>query len=266
VLRNEGDAAVSVSRVKACCGATAELSATRIPPKGSAVLSVSLAVRDAGAFSKSVQVTCDDPERPLVSVPVSGIAVESGPAAAEGSRPPPPRPCEGAAGLSVAASLVVGAALSLWRGRRRLSVVYCLGGACRLGVGGAFLYAGAMKLCDVAAFAGLLSRYEMLPDASLPFLAAAIPLAECAAGLLLALSVWTRLSAAAVSAMLVVFIVALSQAAVRGLDVSCGCFGGTSSGSVVSAVVRDVFLLAVSVWLALGGGSGRRRRRAACIP
>ena len=119
VLRNEGDAAVSVSRVKACCGATAELSATRIPPKGSAVLSVSLAVRDAGAFSKSVQVTCDDPERPLVSVPVSGIAVESGPAAAEGSSPPPPRPCEGAAGLSVAASLVVGAALSLWRGRRR---------------------------------------------------------------------------------------------------------------------------------------------------
>ena len=267
VLRNEGDAAVSVSRVKACCGATAELSATRIPPKGSAVLSVSLAVRDAGAFSKSVQVTCDDPERPRVSVPVSGIAVESGPAAAEGSSPPPPRPCEGAARLSVAASLVVGAALSLWRGRRRLSVVYCLGGACRLGVGGAFLYAGAMKLCDVAAFAGLLSRYEMLPDASLPFLAAAIPLAECAAGLLLALSVWTRLSAAAVSAMLVVFIVALSQAAVRGLDVSCGCFGGTSSGGVVSAVVRDVFLLAVSVWLALGGGSGRRRRRrAACIP
>jgi hypothetical protein len=76
----------------------------------------------------------------------------------------------------------------------------------------------------------------------------------------------SELAAAAVSAMLVVFIVALSQAAVRGLDVSCGCFGGTSSGGVVSAVVRDVFLLAVSVWLALGGGSGRRRRRAACIP
>ena len=251
VLRNEGDAAVSVSRVKACCGATAELSATRIPPKGSAVLSVSLAVRDAGAFSKSVQVTCDDPERPLVSVPVSGIAVESGPAAAEGSSPPPPRPCEGAAGLSVAASLVVGAALSLWRGRRRLSVVYCLGGACRLGVGGAFLYAGAMKLCDVSAFAGLLSRYEMLPDFSLSFFAVAVPLAECVVGPLLVFSRWVRLSAAAVSAMLVVFIIALFQAALRGLDVSCGCFGGVSSSGPLPAILRDLLLLVPSIWLAV---------------
>ena len=34
VLRNEGSATVSVSRVKACCGAKAELSAMKIPPKG----------------------------------------------------------------------------------------------------------------------------------------------------------------------------------------------------------------------------------------
>ena len=32
------------------------------------------------------------------------------------------------------------------------------------------------------------------------------------------------------SAMLVVFIIALSQAALRGLDVSCGCFGGAVAG------------------------------------
>ena len=34
VLRNEGSATMSVSRVKACCGAKAELSAMKIPPKG----------------------------------------------------------------------------------------------------------------------------------------------------------------------------------------------------------------------------------------
>ena len=33
-LRNEGNAVVSVSRVKACCGAKAELSAMKIPPNG----------------------------------------------------------------------------------------------------------------------------------------------------------------------------------------------------------------------------------------
>ena len=34
VLRNEGSTTVSVSRVKACCGAKAELSAMKIPPNG----------------------------------------------------------------------------------------------------------------------------------------------------------------------------------------------------------------------------------------
>ena len=33
-LRNAGNATVSVSRVKACCGAKAELSAMKIPPNG----------------------------------------------------------------------------------------------------------------------------------------------------------------------------------------------------------------------------------------
>ena len=33
-LRNVGSATVSVSRVKACCGAKAELSAMKIPPNG----------------------------------------------------------------------------------------------------------------------------------------------------------------------------------------------------------------------------------------
>ena len=34
VLRNEGSTTVSVSRVKACCGAKAGLSAMKIPPNG----------------------------------------------------------------------------------------------------------------------------------------------------------------------------------------------------------------------------------------
>ena len=34
VLRNEGSTTVSVSRIKACCGAKAEMSAMKIPPNG----------------------------------------------------------------------------------------------------------------------------------------------------------------------------------------------------------------------------------------
>ena len=130
----------------------------------------------------------------------------------------------------------------------------------RLGLCAVFLYAGAAKLCDVASFAKLVSRYEMLSDSVSGAVAAVLPAAECAAGLLLVFSKWVRASAAAVTAMLVVFIVALVQAAVRGLDVSCGCFGGTSSASdgIWPAVARDAVLLAASSAVLLL----ERRRRA----
>ena len=245
-LRNEGNAVVSVSRVKACCGAKAELSAMKIPPNGSAMLSVSLTPQEIGAFSKSIQIACDDPGRPILSVPVSGVVVA--PPAAEG-RSPPLR--ENIVRTVLAAFICVGAAFLVWKGRRRFSVRRCLEGVCRVGLGGLFAYAGAMKLCDVSAFAGLLSRYEMLPDFSLSIFAVAIPLAECVIGSFLVFSRWVRLSAAAVSAMLAVFVMALSQAALRGLDVSCGCFGGTSSSGPLPAILRDLLLLVPSLWLTL---------------
>ena len=246
VLRNEGSTTVSVSRVKACCGAKAELSSPKIPPNGSAMLSVSLTPQEIGAFSKSIQIACDDPERPILSVPVSGVVVA--PPAEEGRRSPP---CESIVRTVLVAFVCVGAAFLVWRWRGRFSVRHCLEGVCRVGLGGLFAYAGAMKLCDVSAFAGLLSRYEMLPDFSLSFFAVAVPLAECVVGPLLVFSRWVRLSAAAVSAMLVVFIIALFQAALRGLDVSCGCFGGTSSSGPLPAILRDLLLLVPSIWLAV---------------
>jgi len=245
-LRNAGNATVSVSRVKACCGAKAELSAMKIPLNGSATLSVSLTPQELGAFSKSIQIACDDPERPILSVPVSGVVVA--PPAAEGRRTPP---CENIVRTALVAFICAGAVFLVWQGRRRFSVRRCLEGVCRVGLGGLFAYAGAMKLCDVSAFAGLLSRYEILPAFSITFFAAAIPLTECVVGSLLVFSRWVRLSAAAVSAMLVVFVIALSQAALRGLDVSCGCFGGASSSGPLPAILRDLLLLVPSLWLSL---------------
>ena len=244
-LCNAGTAAVSVSGVKACCGARAELSATVIPPAGSAVLTDSLAPREVGAFSKTVRILCDDPERPVLSVLVGGVAVAAAGAAA------PRRPCEGFVQAAVAVLLGFGAAFLAWKGGRRRSVRRCLGGFCRMGLGGLFAYAGAMKLCDVHAFAALIARYEMLPAFAPPILAVALPIAEVVLGLGLVVSRRVRFFAGAIAVLLAMFLVALSQAALRGLDVSCGCFGGVSSGTLGPAIVRDVLLLAASLWLFL---------------
>ena len=59
------------------------------------------------------------------------------------------------------------------------------------------------------------------------------------------------------SAMPVVFIIALSQAALRGLDVSCGCFGGASSSGPLPAILRDLLLLVSALWLAAHARGGR---------
>ena len=76
-LRNVSPSPVAVSQVKGCCGANAALSSTRIEPSASATLSVSLKPMLPGEFSKHVQILCDDPESPVINIPVTGSAVES---------------------------------------------------------------------------------------------------------------------------------------------------------------------------------------------
>ena len=81
-IRNVSSAPVSVSQVKGCCGADAALSAMCIAPLSSATLSVSLKPMLPGEFSKHVQILCDDPESPVINIPVTGMAAESKTAAA----------------------------------------------------------------------------------------------------------------------------------------------------------------------------------------
>jgi len=76
-LRNVSSSPVSVSQVKGCCGADATLSSMRIEPSSSATLSVSLKPMLPGEFSKHVRILCDDPESPVINIPVTGTAVES---------------------------------------------------------------------------------------------------------------------------------------------------------------------------------------------
>lgn len=76
-LRNVSSSPVNVSQVKGSCGADAALSAMRIEPSSAATLSVALKVMLPGEFSKHVQIPCDDPESPVINIPVTGTVIES---------------------------------------------------------------------------------------------------------------------------------------------------------------------------------------------
>lgn len=118
----------------------------------------------------------------------------------------------------------------------------------RIALGGLFLYAGVLKALDVRAFADDVANYQLLPGALVPVLAAALPWVEIGAGLALVVGRWSRAAALLVGALMAVFTVALVQAFARGIDLACGCFGGTAPADWTT-LVRDVALLAAAAFV-----------------
>jgi uncharacterized membrane protein YphA (DoxX/SURF4 family) len=126
--------------------------------------------------------------------------------------------------------------------------------AARVVLGGVFLVAGAIKVIDPQSSAAAVRAYRLLPTSVATIVGWGLPFAEVALGLLLLAGVATRFVAAAAAVLLMVFIAAVASAAIRGLSIDCGCFGG--GGDVAPGqtaygieIVRDVGLLLLALWL-----------------
>lgn len=120
----------------------------------------------------------------------------------------------------------------------------------RLALGGLFLVAGVLKLHDPTAFASEVANYHLLPALG-PLLAATLPVIEILSGavLIAAPSGWRAAAALLIALLVGLFTIAVAQVLVRGINVSCGCFG-SSSGPVTSwTLIRDVGLLASAALL-----------------
>ncbi len=125
------------------------------------------------------------------------------------------------------------------------AIVICL----RIVLGTLFAWAALTKLPDMGHFSEEVARYQLLPAAATTPFAWLVMGAELAGGLLLMFNATVRMAARGIAVLLIVFIIALSQALLRGLDLSCGCFGGPEPVSW-STVVRDLFMLAGCIALA----------------
>ena len=125
----------------------------------------------------------------------------------------------------------------------------------RLVLGGVFLAAGVTKAFDAGGFAASIRSYELgLPEWFVSLSAYGLPYLEILIGLYLIVGLFTKLSAWATNAMMIVFILALLQGALRGLEIDCGCFGGAAtaeSPSLWSAFARDFGFLALGLHIAL---------------
>jgi putative oxidoreductase len=123
----------------------------------------------------------------------------------------------------------------------------------RIVLGGVFLVAGASKVLDPGALAASIRTYELpLPEWFVSLSAHALPFLEILLGLYLLAGLFTRLSAWATNGLMILFILALLQGAMRGLQIDCGCFGSsTRESNLWLDAARDVGLLALGLHLAL---------------
>jgi uncharacterized membrane protein YphA (DoxX/SURF4 family) len=122
----------------------------------------------------------------------------------------------------------------------------------RILVGGLFLLAGAMKIGDPLHFAQEIQAYRMVPDEVTNVMAFLLPWLEVFAGALLVIGIWRGEARLVIFGMLVVFTAAKVWAEIKGLRISCGCFGSLlgpleKSLSGVNGIVLNVFLMGLLV-------------------
>jgi uncharacterized membrane protein YphA (DoxX/SURF4 family) len=105
----------------------------------------------------------------------------------------------------------------------------------RVVLGIIFIYAAIEKITDPLVFSDSINNYKLLPLSLVNIFAITLPWIELSAGLLLLFGVYVKENSAIISALLIVFFVAIAISLVRGLDIDCGCFG-TSDGAKVSFI------------------------------
>lgn len=141
----------------------------------------------------------------------------------------------------------------------------------RIALGGVFLFAAYAKLHFNGAwhfgdyhffFAMAIDSYNMLPLWAVEILARALPILEAVIGAMLVLGLWTRWVAAFTSALLLVFIGAMTRALILHIQIKCGCFGNDEPLTIWT-LLRDSSLLVLSLAVAIGAFVMKKRHSTA---
>jgi len=120
-------------------------------------------------------------------------------------------------------------------------------------VGGIFVYAGVIKALDPVRFGLDIDNYKTLPWFVSVRLAFYLPWLEIFCGLALIFRFLYRGGLSILAALIAVFIGVTIAAKLRGLDITCGCFGHASehwSFPQHMAVDLSIFIALAALWFA----------------
>jgi len=130
------------------------------------------------------------------------------------------------------------------RRRKALNLFWHAG---RIALAAIFLFAGVAKLRDPYAFATAIEHYRIIGASASLVLAFVLPWIEILCSLALLSQRLVRGGLLLSLMLFTLFVAVLSSALVRGLDISCGCFGSGNSTAVWVALVRAILLLLVTL-------------------
>jgi uncharacterized membrane protein YphA (DoxX/SURF4 family) len=122
----------------------------------------------------------------------------------------------------------------------------------RIVLGAIFIVAGGSKVGHADVFAAQIAGFRLLAPAVIAPIAIALPFLEILLGIYLILGLFTRTAAWAAVILLGIFDLAIASAVVRGMTVSCGCFGPTdASVTTWPEVARDAVFVILAAVVAL---------------
>jgi uncharacterized membrane protein YphA (DoxX/SURF4 family) len=132
-----------------------------------------------------------------------------------------------------------------------------IGVAARLVLGGALLWAGLSKVGNLQLSVQLVRDYEILPFGLTRFVGSALPIGELILGVLIVVGVFTRITAALGSLLMVAYVIAIISLWARGMILDCGCFGdptepvsfAAARQGYIKDLIRDAVFLAAGAWL-----------------
>ncbi len=124
----------------------------------------------------------------------------------------------------------------------------------RLIVGVVNIVAAMSKFPDPAGNVRQVRAFQILPESIVPTVGHALPTVELVIGAALLLGLLTRAFAILAALFFIAFIIGISAAWARGLEINCGCFGShgvpaNPQRQYAIDIARDLGLLICCAWL-----------------
>jgi putative oxidoreductase len=131
----------------------------------------------------------------------------------------------------------------------------------RLILGTLFIISGFQKLLDLKFFGLAIAEYQILPFFLIPSVALLFSLCELLCGIMLILDMFSRISASVMLCMMAIFIAAITNNVMRGLEHDCGCFEflsrwyGLKEEIGIVPIIRDILFFILLLPVALLGSN-----------